>query len=257
MTNPPKKQARRDTNPMRELWPTKTRDRPPERRAPAIAAKQQVREAGEKPVRSIPLRRAVQDLERVGILHKGETDYDPASCVGDAHGDRTPIRPSKTGDTILDGMRVVATCRRPYSVTPSKTIVVTCSEGQYSVEEDEVLVELGIHESPDRLVIPGGPGMLHVWSSSSYQGRQAALAHLKSLIAHHHTERVLLVMHCDCWHYNARFSGHNERQLMEQQLKDLREVAQQLHIEHSAVRFDCYIAHPIDGHVAMVEVVAK
>jgi hypothetical protein len=147
---------------------------------------------------------------------------------------------------------IAAICEQPYDHGTADEVLVTCSDGRFTVEEDGVLSAIGITRPPDRQVIPGGAGALA--GVGNTDATTAHLSDLHFLISAHAIRRVVLVAHADCGVYASRYAHIASSMIFAYQLEDLVAVARKLVEDFPSLEVDCLYAMPVDGHVALVSV---
>ncbi|MDP3771569.1 MAG: hypothetical protein Q8R16_04665 [bacterium] len=146
-------------------------------------------------------------------------------------------------------------CTAPFQATPPTTIIVSCADGRFAIEDAEVLAALGVHETPDRQTPPGGPAALHEGSAATPIDDDVSLRRLTFLVEYHATRRILLVAHADCGHYRSTFPDDNDEQRFHRQLRDLCAVAGDLRKRFPHVVITCLYARAKGASVAIHRVI--
>ena len=119
-------------------------------------------------------------------------------------------------------------------------LVVHCSDGRFSRQfNDFVVNHLGILRC-DRVVIPGGPGALTARDTSD-PGAVQALDDITFLCAGHEIDRVALIQHEACAYYLTRL-GATEETLREMQVEDLRHAIEVVRVATGVERVEGYLA---------------
>ena len=126
-------------------------------------------------------------------------------------------------------------------------VAIYCSDGRYNEQFDEFLHNRLKLPRYDRLVVPGGPGILagHV---AAYREEEALVEQLKFLIHHHELERVVLISHRGCGFYLNKLMVPAHR-LRRQQEVDLSRAAQRIQGISGAVSVEPFIAEAAEGRV--------
>jgi carbonic anhydrase len=146
-------------------------------------------------------------------------------------------------------------CAATFQAIPPTTIIVSCADGRFAIEDADALAALGVHETPDRQTPPGGPAALLERSAATPIDDDVSLRRLTFLIQHHQTRRILLVAHADCGHYRSMFPTDSGEQRFRRQLLDLRAVAEDLRRRFPALEVTCLYARARGGHVAIHRVI--
>lgn len=146
-------------------------------------------------------------------------------------------------------------CIALFQPTPPTTIIVSCADGRFAIEDTDALAALGVHETPDRQTPPGGPAALHEGSASTPIDDDVSLRRLTFLVDYHQTRRILLVAHADCGHYRSTFPADSDEQRFRRQLRDLRTVASDLRRRFPAIEVTCLYARAKGSYVAVHRVI--
>lgn len=100
---------------------------------------------------------------------------------------------------------------------------IYCSDGRYNEQFDEFLHKhLGLPRY-DRLVVPGGPGVL-AGHFCAYRDEEAMVEQLRFLIEGHELERVVMIAHEGCGFYRKKLMV-NDKRMRAQQEDDLVKAA--------------------------------
>ena len=131
----------------------------------------------------------------------------------------------------------------------SGILVVHCSDPRYQPHFQEFL-QRGLDLARYALIaVPGGPQFLTI---SEYLPKfsWAGWRWMKFMMDLAQPERVILIAHDDCrWYLDMRFWGQTAP-LRERQLRDLRQVRQELEHRFAKARIELYYAQFVDGKVA-------
>lgn len=146
-------------------------------------------------------------------------------------------------------------CTAPFQPTPPTTIIVSCADGRFAIEDADALAALGVHETPDRQTPPGGPAALLERSAATPIDDDVSVRLLTFLIQHHRTCRILLVAHADCGHYRSMFPADSDEQRFRRQLRDLCTVASDLRRRFPAIEVMCLYARAKGSHVAIHRII--
>ena len=135
----------------------------------------------------------------------------------------------------------------PFDTRRIGAAAICCSDGRYNEQFDEFLHSRLKLPRYDRLVVPGGPGVMagHV---AAYREEEAILEQLKFLIQHHELERVVLISHRGCGFYLNKLMVPAHR-LRRQQEVDLSSAAQRIQGISRTVSVEPYIAEAAEGRV--------
>ncbi len=131
-------------------------------------------------------------------------------------------------------------------------LVVHCSDGRFSRQfNDFVVNRLGIVRC-DRVVVPGGPGALTVERESEPEGMRV-IDDVSMLCSVHEVDRVALIQHDLCAYYlNCR--GATERTLRGMQLEDLATALEIVRAATGIERVEGYVARLVGRVVVFDEV---
>ncbi|MGH7134030.1 MAG: carbonic anhydrase [Phycisphaerales bacterium] len=135
----------------------------------------------------------------------------------------------------------------PFNTERIGAVAIYCSDGRYNEQFDEFLHSRLKLPRYDRLVVPGGPGILagHV---AAYREEEALVEQLKFLIHHHELERVVLISHRGCGFYLNKLMVPAHR-LLRQQEVDLSRAAERIRGISGAVSVEPFIAEAAEGRV--------
>jgi len=133
-------------------------------------------------------------------------------------------------------------------------LAIYCSDGRFTDPVEQLLHGLG-HSRLDTLTMPGGPGLLNIWSASS-STRQALSEAARFLIEQHRIRRVVLIAHKGCGYYRALFRGDSAERIEERQRSDLAVAARELRGSQGRVAADLFYASVDGGRVVFEEVAA-
>ena len=135
----------------------------------------------------------------------------------------------------------------PYQNGGVSTAAVYCSDGRFSAQCEDFLFHGLEIEHCDLIVVPGGPARLAGYDEPGFDDH-AILDELAFLIESHQLQRVILIQHDDCGHYQLRLgvSGEDLRPL---QNLDAVRAAQAIHDATGLERIECYCAVVSEGAV--------
>lgn len=94
--------------------------------------------------------------------------------------------------------------RVPYDHSHPDTLALYCSDGRFTRAVEELAGHLG-HPRVDVMCLPGGPGLLDSWTSSSVLETHLVADAASFLVVGHHIRTVLLVAHEGCGFYARRY----------------------------------------------------
>lgn len=129
---------------------------------------------------------------------------------------------------------------------------IYCSDGRYNEQFDEFLHGQLRLPRYDRLVFPGGPGVL-AGHMESMRDQESLEEQIRFLVRAHELERVVLIAHEGCGYYARKLSIPASR-LRETQLADLSKSAERLRSIAPRVSPVAYIAGVEAGAVVMTPV---
>jgi|HubBroStandDraft_6_1064221.scaffolds.fasta_scaffold349910_2 hypothetical protein len=132
----------------------------------------------------------------------------------------------------------------PYDPAHPKALAVYCSDGRFTQAVEDLCHHLG-HARLDTLTIPGGPGLLNLWSGSLLDADQIDRA-ARFLIRGHGIEHAVLLSHAGCGYYRQRFPGQPAAAVKQSQLDDLRAAARAIRSARAGITVALYHATP-DG----------
>lgn len=147
-------------------------------------------------------------------------------------------------------MTTTFNCDLPLPTTHINTLALYCSDGRFAEQFNQFLVKQLNIDYCDRLVVPGGPGVLAHQSDTQTQARATA-EQLQFLIAAHNIQRVILIFHEDCGYYKACAHVNND-QMQAQQQSDMKIVLKQVNSMADNLNIETYIAR-IDKNSIFVE----
>jgi hypothetical protein len=147
------------------------------------------------------------------------------------------------------------TARETFDPAHPSALAVYCSDGRFTNAVEELLHHRG-HSRLDTLTIPGGPGLLNLWSAQ-FSDMDAVSRAASFLISGHALTHVVLLAHQGCGYYRARYAARSPKQIMEQQLGDLRTAGRLLRTSHSNLSIELYYAVVRDGRVVFEVVPAE
>lgn len=135
------------------------------------------------------------------------------------------------------------------------TIVVDCSDGRFTRSDDEFMEAVFQTDTADEIEFPGGIASLHPLSSSSWGDVEVMRAKLAMLVNGHKTERIVLMSHHGCLHYQRKYPSLDSKALMQRQLEDMVEVLEDLRRRFPGVEICAYYKTISDKqHVLFYEV---
>ncbi len=140
----------------------------------------------------------------------------------------------------------------PFDPRRNRAAAVYCSDGRYNEQFDEFLHgHLGLPRY-DRLVVPGGPGVLagHV---ESLRDQESLEEQLSFLVRSHELECVVLIAHEACGYYAKKLSIPASR-MREAQRADVVRAAERLRTISPKVSGAAYFAGVSGGRVEMTAV---
>lgn len=174
----------------------------------------------------------------------------PAPATATAHAEPESL-PLVEAELVHDDDRGVRFARE-FPNEPPQTIALACSDGRYSLDDTDILAQLGIRQYPDRVSIPGGAGGLHLLSSLTHAHRTVHLEEIAFLVEHHRTKRLYLIAHAHCGHYERKYPRISDADRTKRQRADLLAVAAELRRLHPSVEeIVAWYASVEDGHVVM------
>ena len=138
--------------------------------------------------------------------------------------------------------------RGVYRVDHPKALAMYCSDGRFTDAVEELVHSLG-HDRLDTMTLPGGPGLLNVWSAQT-SDLDAVRRASSFLIKGHALTDVVLLAHAGCGYYRARFASRTAEELVARQLHDLRVAAADLARANANLQIRAFFARPDGGHVA-------
>lgn len=131
-------------------------------------------------------------------------------------------------------------------------IAIYCSDGRYNEQFDEFLhTRLGLPRY-DRLVVPGGPGVL-AGHLAAHREEDALLEQVRFLSVHHELERAVLIAHRGCGFYLKKLHA-SESTLRQRQEEDLGKAAAAIRSVAPRLDVDAYFASAEADHVSMERV---
>lgn len=140
----------------------------------------------------------------------------------------------------------------PFDTRRIGAAAICCSDGRYNEQFDEFLHgHLGLPRY-DRLVVPGGPGVLagHVESMRDQESLEEQIAFL---VRSHELECVVLIAHESCGYYGKKLSIPSSR-VREAQRADLVKAAERLRTISVRLSVAAYLAGVHEGRVSMTPV---
>lgn len=139
-----------------------------------------------------------------------------------------------------------------YDDGPYDGLVVHCSDGRFSRQfNDFVVNHLGILRC-DRVVVPGGPGALTVERECEPEGMRV-IDDVSMLCRVHEVDRVVLIQHDLCAYYlNCR--GATEETLRGMQLEDMGYAVEIVRAATGIERVETYVARLV-GRVVVFDAV--
>lgn len=129
----------------------------------------------------------------------------------------------------------------PYVHEHPTTLALYCSDGRFTRAVEKLADSLG-EPRVDALCLPGGPGLLDDWTSSSVLETALVADAAGFLISGHGTRLVLLVAHEGCGFYARRYPDLDMGQRRERQEDDLRRAVRRLHATHPNVSVQAFYA---------------
>lgn len=122
---------------------------------------------------------------------------------------------------------------------------IYCSDGRYNEQFDEFLHNHLKLPRYDRLVVPGGPGVL-AGHFAAYRDEEVLVEQLRFLIEGHDLDRVVLIAHKGCGFYRKKLMVGDKR-LRAQQIEDLAKAAARVRGIARKVGVSAFIADLTDG----------
>lgn len=150
-------------------------------------------------------------------------------------------------DEMLEGGAAVFTAKVRYDATHPDALAMYCSDGRFTEPVEELLRHLG-HDRLDTLTMPGGPGLLDLFTGGVFDTETAKRA-AGFLIEGHALRRVVLVSHQGCGYYRARMPNELPERVVARQLEDLAAAAKVLARAHPRVSVDAFFARAAEGRV--------
>lgn len=94
---------------------------------------------------------------------------------------------------------------KPYHDETMQALVVYCSDGR-QCDQCDLFIEQGLGIARyDRVVLPGGPGVLAMFANTKQGVAPKVLGEIAFLVERHVITRIVLIQHEDCGFYRAGF----------------------------------------------------
>jgi hypothetical protein len=116
-----------------------------------------------------------------------------------------------------------------------------CSDGRFTRAVEELAAHLG-EERVDVMCLPGGPGLLDEWTSTSVIETHLVADAAGFLISGHHTRTVLLVAHEGCGFYARRYGDLDADGRRARQEGDLIRAVERVRGRHPGVEVRAFYA---------------
>lgn len=124
--------------------------------------------------------------------------------------------------------------RAPHDHAHPSTLAFYCSDGRFTRAVEELASHLG-EDRVDVMSLPGGPGLLDAWTSTSVLETHLVAEASSFLIVGHHIRTVLLIAHEGCGFYARRYADLAEELRRGRQVDDLGRAAEFLRARHPGV----------------------
>jgi hypothetical protein len=145
--------------------------------------------------------------------------------------------------------------KAPFHAKHATTVVVDCADGRFTRSDDEFFEAMFKTTSVDELELPGGTATMHTLSAASWAEVEVMRAKLALLVTGHESKRIVLMSHHGCLHYKLKYAGRDADAIMQRQLDDLSEVAEELRRRFPKVEVRAfYKTISDDQHVVFHEV---
>jgi hypothetical protein len=132
----------------------------------------------------------------------------------------------------------------PFVTDRVRAAAVSCSDGRFGDQVDELLhVGLGLPRY-DRVALPGGPACM-AGRFMTYQESDALVAQLRFLVTSHRLERLVLIAHEHCGFYLHRLHISPE-QLEREQHDDLHKACARLRSLFDCQSVEAFFARRCD-----------
>jgi hypothetical protein len=161
-----------------------------------------------------------------------------------------PARPTVTTPASETFFRAVSRFTPAYPTA----LAFYCSDGRFTDAVEELLRKLG-HTRLDTLTLPGGPGLLNIWSATMTEHAVASNA-THFLVEKHAIVRAVLLAHEGCGYYRSLFPVEAPARIRARQIEDLRAARTYLLDTNPGVAVDLFYANVASGFVEFERVEA-
>jgi hypothetical protein len=134
-------------------------------------------------------------------------------------------------------------------------LAVYCSDGRFTEAVEELLRELG-HARLDTLTMPGGPGLLNLWSTGLAEHAVASNA-ARFLVEKHGIVKAVLLAHEGCGYYRWLCPTASPTRIRARQLDDLHAARGFLADTHPGLAVETFYANASGDRVSFERVAAE
>lgn len=135
----------------------------------------------------------------------------------------------------------------PFHEAHPTALALYCSDGRFTRAVEELVAQFR-DPQPDVMCLPGGPGLLSVWTSSVIVADEVQRS-AEFLIDNHAIRTVYLIAHEHCGYYRARYPNLDDAGRVQRQFLDLRDAAAEVAARRPRVTVRAFFAAIRDGHL--------